>query len=298
MVAFGQLPATRLRLAAPARGVDSLRLSELRERFAAEDLARPQRADCHLLALVSAGRGNHSIDFVRYDCRPGTVFWSRPGQVQQFGREPALDATLLLFTAEFLPAVPGLEPLLDDPFAPVCWQPMGEDQDAILTEVTQISTDCARYASTYDTVAVELLRHQLAVLLMRVVALELQGAAVADPMAPRRGAGGEVMAAFRREIEASFGTTRRVEDYAERLGCSVRTLTRACLTATGRSAKQVIDDRVTLEAKRLLAHSDLPVATIGFELGFSEPTNFGRFFARETGLTPGEFRNAPSLIEG
>jgi AraC-like DNA-binding protein len=100
------------------------------------------------------------------------------------------------------------------------------------------------------------------------------------------------MVAFRKEIEDSFAVTRRVEDYAERLGCSVRTLTRACLAVTGRSAKQVIDDRVTLEAKRLLAYSDLPVAAIGHQLGFSEPTNFGRFFARETGVTPGEFRMA------
>jgi AraC-like DNA-binding protein len=283
MVGFGQLAVTRGRLGEPARGVDSLRLSDLRLRTPTEELNRPQRADCHLLSLVSAGHGSHSIDFVRYPCRPGTVLWVRPGQVHQFGRENSLDATLLLFSARFLPSMPGLELLLGDPSAPVCWQPAGEDQDAILTEVTQIATDCARYATTHDLVAVELLRHQLAVLLMRVVALQQQAA-----KAPA--AGGEVMTAFRKEIEASFAMTRRVEDYAERLGCSVRTLTRACLAATGRSAKQVIDDRVTLEAKRLLAHSDLPVASIGSKLGFTEPTNFGRFFMREVGVTPGEFR--------
>src|SRR6266545_4471317 len=233
MVGFGQLAVTRGRLGEPARGVDSLRLSDLRLRTPAEDLNRPHRADCHLLSLVSAGHGSHSIDFVRYPCRPGTVLWVRPGQVHQFGRENSLDAT------------------------------------------------------THDLVAVELLRHQLAVLLMRVVALQQQAA---KPPA----AGGEVMTAFRKEIEGSFATTRRVEDYAERLGCSVRTLTRACLAATGRSAKQVIDDRVTLEAKRLLAHTDLPVASIGSKLGFTEATNFGRFFMRETGQTPGEFRVSTS----
>lgn len=283
MVGFGQLTVPVGRLGEPARGVDSLRLSDLRLRTPTEELNRPHRAECHLLALVSAGHGHHVIDFVRYPCRPGTVLWVRPGQVHQFGRENSLDATLLLFSARFLPSMPGLEPLLDDPSAPVCWQPAGEDQDAILTEVTQIATDCARYATTQDQVAVELLRHQLAVLLMRVVALQQQ--ATTSPVA-----GGEVMAAFRKEIETSFAATRRVEDYAERLGCSVRTLTRACLAGTGRSAKQVIDDRVTLEAKRLLAHSDLPVASIGNQLGFTEPTNFGRFFMRETGVTPGEFR--------
>nr|WP_296377757.1 MULTISPECIES: helix-turn-helix domain-containing protein [unclassified Pseudonocardia] len=47
-----------------------------------------------------------------------------------------------------------------------------------------------------------------------------------------------------------------------------------------------------MEAKRLLAHTDLPVAAVGRRLGFTEPTNFGKFFARLTGQTPGAFRDA------
>jgi AraC-like DNA-binding protein len=95
---------------------------------------------------------------------------------------------------------------------------------------------------------------------------------------------------FRRAVERSYVATRRVEDYAARLGCSVRTLTRASLAATGRSAKQVIDDRAALEARRLLACTDLPIAEIGQRLAFPEPTNFGRFFHREVGCSPGAFR--------
>jgi len=47
---------------------------------------------------------------------------------------------------------------------------------------------------------------------------------------------------------------------------------------------------VALEAKRLLAESDVPVAEIGAQLGFGEATNFGRFFARTVGCAPGVFR--------
>jgi AraC-like DNA-binding protein len=88
-----------------------------------------------------------------------------------------------------------------------------------------------------------------------------------------------------------FATERSGHGYAVRLGYSARTLTRACRAATGRSAKELIDARVALEAQRLLAHTDLPVAAIGRSLGFSEPTNFGKFFAREVGETPGAFRS-------
>lgn len=59
---------------------------------------------------------------------------------------------------------------------------------------------------------------------------------------------------------------------------------------TGLTAKEVIDGRVTLEAKRLLAHTDLPVAAIAARLGFSEPTNLGKFLTRQAGASPGAFR--------
>jgi AraC-like DNA-binding protein len=59
---------------------------------------------------------------------------------------------------------------------------------------------------------------------------------------------------------------------------------------TGRTAKQAVDGRVALEARRLLACTPLPVAEIGRRLGFAEPTNFGRFFHREVGTSPGAFR--------
>ena len=65
-----------------------------------------------------------------------------------------------------------------------------------------------------------------------------------------------------------------------------------CQRATGHTAKHLIDARVALEAKRLLAHTDLPVAAIGRRLGFTEPSNFGKFYARATEQTPGAFRDA------
>ncbi len=45
-----------------------------------------------------------------------------------------------------------------------------------------------------------------------------------------------------------------------------------------------------MEAKRLVLYSGLPVAAVAARLGFSDPSNFGRFFRRETGLSPGEYR--------
>jgi AraC-like DNA-binding protein len=242
--------------------------------------AHPQRLDFHLLLLVTAGHGGQSVDFVAHPCRPGTLVWARPGQVVRYGRQPGLDAILVGWRADLLAALEGDAAVLTDPFGPTHWQLTGEDEDAIIDEVSQLVVDCERQRA--GDLPGELLRHQLAVLMLRIAALAstAQAAGARDGMFLR----------FRREVERSYVSTRRVEDYAARLGCSVRTLTRASLAATGRSAKQVIDDRAALEARRLLVCTTLPIAEIGQRLGFPEPTNFGRFFHREVGSSPGAFR--------
>jgi AraC-like DNA-binding protein len=64
---------------------------------------------------------------------------------------------------------------------------------------------------------------------------------------------------FRRAVDAKFTQTRRVEDYAEAIGCSAKSLRRACLMACGSPPKALIEQRLILEAKRLLAHTGLMV---------------------------------------
>ncbi|HYN94743.1 MAG TPA: AraC family transcriptional regulator [Pilimelia sp.] len=268
MVGFGQL----------ASGA-ALYTTTLRELPAAGP--RTSCLDHDQLILVTAGHGTLAVDFVARRCRPGTLLWVRPGQVVGYGQQPGLDAILIGWAAELLATVVARAPALADPLGPSHWQLAGEDEDAIITEVSQLVVDCRRRPA--GDLAGELLRHQLAVLLLRVALLTPDAGAVST--------GGSTFVRFRQEVERAYRSTRRVEDYATRLGCSVRTLTRSSLAATGRSAKQVVDDRAALEARRLLACTDLPVAEVGQRLGFPEPTNFGRFFHREVGCSPGAFRS-------
>jgi AraC-like DNA-binding protein len=81
-----------------------------------------------------------------------------------------------------------------------------------------------------------------------------------------------------------------VEDFARGLGYSVRTLTRATCAAVGFGAESFIDDRVLLEAKRQLVHSDLAATAIGERLGFPDATVFTKFFRQRAGETPAAFR--------
>jgi AraC-like DNA-binding protein len=144
--------------------------------------------------------------------------------------------------------------------------------------------DDARRAPT--AVLNALLRSQVEALITR---LHMDGAAsmaneVVHPVLVER---------FRRycaAIERQFTNWHDVARYAKHLGCSEKGLARAARLVADRNAKAVLVDRIVLEAKRLLAHSVLPVASVGDRLGFSEATNFVKFIRRETGLTPGALR--------
>jgi AraC-like DNA-binding protein len=261
----------------PAPGWAGVGTTTLRDLTSVTPIDTGLLLDHHSLFLVTVGRGRHEIDFRGYPCRPGTLLWARPGQVVRYLNQPDLDAVIVCWDPRL-----SLQTANDadiDPIGPTRWQLAGEDEDAVITEVSQLVVDCSRHSS--GELAADLLRQQLAVLLLRI-SLVPSGEGVTT--------GSQTYQRMRQEVERSYQQTRRVEDYAERLNCSVRTLTRACLAATGRSAKQIIDDRVALQAMRLLAASDLSVAEIGRFLGFSEPTNFGRFFNREVG-----YRAAPAI---
>ena len=97
---------------------------------------------------------------------------------------------------------------------------------------------------------------------------------------------------FRALVEARFHEHLAVGDYAAALGVGESRLDRAVRLVTGRSAFEVIQERLLLEARRKLVHIAAPVSKLAYELGFDDPAYFWRFFRRRTGMTPAEFRRA------
>jgi AraC-like DNA-binding protein len=102
----------------------------------------------------------------------------------------------------------------------------------------------------------------------------------------------DAYSAFLEAIERNLSVAHTVRELVGPLGYSERTVSRACRKVTGQTARDVLNTRLILEAKRLLAHTDKPAAVIAAELGFSEPTNFHKFFTRHTSQRPSQFREA------
>ena len=95
---------------------------------------------------------------------------------------------------------------------------------------------------------------------------------------------------FRALLEENFSRHWTVPEYARRLKCTPQRLNGVCRAFTRQTANGVILGRLGEEARRLLVFTTAPAAHIAARLGFQEPSYFTRFFRRQNGLTPGEFR--------
>lgn len=97
---------------------------------------------------------------------------------------------------------------------------------------------------------------------------------------------------FAELIEKHFRKWKPIGFYAGLLGVSTAQLNNSCRREAGTSAQDMIHERLLLEARRLLAYSDLDVTGIGYSLGFRDPAYFSRFFSRKQGMSPSAFRQA------
>ncbi|MFC9057186.1 AraC family transcriptional regulator [Streptomyces sp. NPDC057074] len=257
------------------------------------DLHQPLRAEFHHLITVRSGAVRTWLDSAEHVVRAGAWLWIRPGQVYRFpsGVDGA-EGTVLLFTPGFLDAATLTAARFEPPYPDRSLFPDApEDATALETTLGLLQDAYRRIGALPLEAHITLVRHLLAALVLRLGHLH-------DPADARPNvAGKEAFHRFHHAVERDFTTARRVEDYAAALGYSARTLTRACLAATGRTAKQYLDDRVALEAKRLLVHAGLAPVQVADRLGFTSATVFTEFFRRCTGETPAGFRARASTGE-
>jgi AraC-like DNA-binding protein len=211
--------------------------------------------------------------------------WVRPGQIYQLcSHLYAAEGTVVLFEPGFLSAATVDIARVDQPARQQPLIPTGTDQDKVRRVLDLLESEYRGLADLSVESHIEVVRHLLAILVLRLA--HLRGVQAGDGVC-----GNEAFRRFQQAVERDFSRTHRVADYARNLGYSVRTLTRATREATGRGAKSFIDDRVLLEARRQLVHTDLTTGAIGERLGFPDAVVFTRFFRQRAGETPTTFRN-------
>lgn len=100
----------------------------------------------------------------------------------------------------------------------------------------------------------------------------------------------ELFSRFRTEVEQHYKEQWQVGQYAEALRIAPVRLNRLCVKLAGRTAFDIAQDRLMLEACRKLTYAPSGIASICYELGFQDPAYFSRLFKKRIGVTPKEFR--------
>lgn len=236
--------------------------------------ATVERLAHHLVVVPLAGTTTHEVDFETHQLRPGRILHVRPGQAHRRLASRSERIRELRITDHLCP---------DRLFVPGWFDPaLSSGCATVVAAVEAISADLEALCST-GADGPDLMAASADYLLRRLAPLTraLPGAGTVQ---------GELVEALLGEIELSFTRTRAVGDYARSLGASARTLSRATAALLDRTPKELVDQRVVLEARRLLAATALPVAEVAETLGFSEATNFTKFFVRHAGVGPLDFR--------
>lgn len=264
----------------PGLGFEIFTLHDLYDRAErlGYDIVTPQRPDFHTIYLGTRGRGTHVVDFAPMPLGAGFATIVARGRVQQFVLDRRPDAWLLLIDPAFLAGTPPvLSPSLAEPAVA-----LGDAGPELLALAEQMAAEQARPLDAQQPALLEAL---LTAVLLRLERLVQAG----TPPVPE-------LARFFTILERDFARTRAVSHYAKEAGISPRRLGELLAVQTGKSTKQLIDDRVLLEHKRLLAHTPMSVKELADRTGFDEPTNLVKFFRQRTGQTPLAFRAASSTF--
>lgn len=255
-----------------ALGVELFTLASLYARGL--DLTTPQRPEFDMIFVGTRGAGALTVDFERVPLGRRWLTFVAHGRVRQFEIDRSVDAWLVLFEPERVGPTPVLAPSWTMPVLelPSSHRPRFETLIAELVAEQDRAGDARQPA---------ILDHLLRVLVLQAERLKLDAEAALPDALDR----------FFAILERDHATTRSVAHYARAAGISTRRLGELLGERVGKSTKQVIDERVVLECKRRLVHTDASVKELAEGLGFDEPTNLVKFFRRHARTTPIAFRD-------
>lgn len=284
---------TTYHLSESHEGDERFRLRHMPEAFAKEGL-RNEQLHAHTFYTIiwfQEGCGNHYVDFDAYPVLPGRVFFLSPGQLHCFDSRHDQKGYILEFSNDFLQDEMSSESLFLKydvfnafdtlPYRDMC--PRG-------TEALQRITDAIeREQEQADAFA----HHDSLTMLVRLFLINVQRCGSVDNhraaltfTSPKH----RLFVRFRQTLERNFAHIHTVQEYARQLGVTAKTLTTCTMDCARETPLALINDRLILEARRLLRYTDQTSKEVAFRLGFDDPSYFVKFFKRETGLLPLDFR--------
>lgn len=242
------------------------------------ELAPHRHARLHQVLLLQSGGGAAHLEGRAVALTPMSLVNVPPGDVHAFVFEPGTQGWVATLPDE----------LIDQALAPAA-----EERRALARSGVRPADEpaCRLMAQIFGefesrSAARALVLRGLCAALLGLAARALtEGEAAGGDLA-----GSHLLQRFESLLESHFLEHWSVADYARALAVSPTHLSRVARSIHGTPASRLIDARVMREARRNLAYTNLPVATIAYTLGFADPAHFSRAFTRAEGLSPRAFR--------
>ena len=249
------------------------------------DLLIPHRKDHYLLFLMRQGGIQHWIDMTPYVLKDNTVYFTGPNQIIVKEVVEQLWSTGIAFTSEFLAllenaALNRLPLIQNDQYA----------HELLLTE-----TDIQFVEDMLAKINVEYQcpgewQQRMLCAYMSVLLTYLSRLYTEQHQDNGNSVDKLLLRKFQAKIDECYRELHEVGDYASLLNISAGHLSEVVKSQSGKPAIKHIHERLILEARRLLFHTNNSLKEIAYDLGFSDASYFNRFFKRETGATPAECR--------
>lgn len=249
----------------------------------------PHRHDFFEVLYLQKGSGYHVIDTNKYEIKPPCVFFMSPGQAHKLELSNDIEGYIFIFTSDFyLLNRSNQNSLIEFPFFYTIHQDnppllLSNENDVRFLEILFRQSIVETNQSGDFTL--ELLRSSLDLILTTCAARYPLNENLVT-----KGKGQILVKRFFHLIEENYQKNLSLSNYATMIGVTANHLTQTVKQLSGKTSLQIIKAKQLLEIKRLLVHTNLNVSEIANHLNFEDQSYFTKFFKRETGITPLQYR--------
>lgn len=247
-----------------------------------KDSEQSHRHDGHSFFLLEKGTVELEIDFQKYSINESSIIYVHPAQVHKTLTSNDITITSLTINNENLN--PEYLKLLEEitPAKPII---LNKEIFSIISEAVSL---CLKLSERkHEKLYHSILRDSCNTLIAFIISQYLEQSKSADILSRFE----IINKAFKTLLEDNFINFKKPSEYAQKLNISTSYLNECVKNTTGYSVSYHIQQRIILEAKRLLYHSDKSVKEIAHELGYDDYPYFSRLFTKVVGMSALTFRN-------